>query len=266
MKAEKLFQAIGGADDELLERSEEKVKKVAWLKWGISAACLVAVAFAAVILLNTRDSDTVSHDGPPEIMVNDTTYIMSSSYTAVSACPDGFEYNGTIDAGNTEDAYLIGCNYYVNNEVPEWIYVYCEVWDSQNNASTAYVRFVAKDIRNNDFIRYNDRIYVSMWGDWFSKDDSHRAEYDKMQERYGIRIETDIPEDGVLAGKAHFEKTDRIPKIQLGVDDADYDNAEVYANPDDDQVLYVGTSWYTATKEEGGETLHTGYDIFILYD
>jgi hypothetical protein len=130
----------------------------------------------------------------------------------------------------------------------------------------AYVRFVAKDIRNSDFIRYNDRIYVSMWGDWFSKDASNRAKYDNMQERYGTRIETDIPENGVLNGTACFEETDRIPQTQLGVDDEDYDGAGVYANPDDDQVLYVGTSWYTATAEEGGETLHKGYDIFILYD
>lgn len=265
MKAEKLFQAIGGADDELLERSEKKAKKVRWLRWGISAACLIIVACVAVIVLNPGDNDTV-HDGPPAITINDTTYIMSSSYTAVPVRPDGFECGGTLGAEETDDAYLIGRNYYTNIEIPEWIYVYCEVWDSQNSESMAYVRFVADDIRSNDFIRYNGRVYVSMWGDWFSKGTSYRADYDEMQERYGIRIETDIPENGVRAGKAHFEETDRIPQTQLGVDDADYDSAEVYAIPDDDQVLYVGTSWYTATAEEGRETLHTGYDIFILYD
>ena len=265
MKADKLFQAIGGADEELLERSEKKSEKAHWLRWGIIAACMVIVACVAVVMLN-NSNNTDTCDLPSSIVVDGTTYVISSSYTAVSDCPDGFEYSGVIGTDNTDDEYLIGCNYYINEAIPEWIYVYCEVWDSKNNASMAYVRFVTEDIRNSNFIRYNGQIYVSMWSDWYAKDASYREKYDRMEERYGIRVETDTPENCAFVGKAHLEETDRIPQIQLGVNDADYDGAEVYANPDDNQVLYVGTSWYTATAEESGETLHTGYDIFILYD
>ena len=136
-------------------------------------------------------------------MVNDVTYIVSSSYTAVSECPDGFKYGGEIDAESTDDTYLVGCSYYTSKEIPEWIYVYCEVWNSKNNVSMAYVRFVFEDIRNSDFIRYNNHIYISLWSDWHAKDASYRAE---MKERYEIRIEADIPESGVLVGQACFEK------------------------------------------------------------
>lgn len=52
MKGEKLFEAIGGAEPALLERSEQTRsarRGSPWLKWGISAACLALVVCAVVL-------------------------------------------------------------------------------------------------------------------------------------------------------------------------------------------------------------------------
>lgn len=264
---DKLFHAIGGTEDELLERSDKKTKKVHWLRWGIMAACIAIVACVSVGMLTKDNSDIdTAHNLPPAIVLDGTKYIVSSSDTSVTECPDGFEYSGLIDEHHTDDEYLIGRKYFTNESIPEWIYIYCEVWDRNNDSSMAYVRFVYEDIRGSDFIRYNGKIYVSMWSDFYTGDQSCVDYHDDMRERYGIRVEADIVKDSVLVGEAHFEEKDRIPQTELGVDDKRYNGSKVYEIPDDNQVLYVGTSWYTATTEEDGETLHTGYDVFVLYD
>ncbi len=51
-KQERLFSAIGGVDDALLERSEKTIQKrksSAWMRWG-AAACLALVIFGAIRL------------------------------------------------------------------------------------------------------------------------------------------------------------------------------------------------------------------------
>lgn len=265
---DKLFNAIGGAEDELLEQSEKKAKKVHWLRWGIMAACIAIVACVSVGVLTKGNNDIdTAHGLPPAIVLDGTKYIVSSSDTSVTECPDGFEYNGLIDEDHTDDEYLIGRKYFTNDSIPEWVYIYSEVWDRNNDSSMEYVRFVNEDIRSSNFIRYNGKIYVSMWSDFYTGDQSYVDYHDDMRERYGIRVEADIVEDdNVLVGTAHFEETDRIPRTELGVDYRKYNGSEVYQNTDDSRILYVGTSWYTATAEEDGETLHTGYDVFILYN
>ena len=94
--------------------------------------------------------------------------------------------------------------------------------------------------------------------------DSRWSTYNDLVSRYGVQIET-IPEDCVLAGSAHVEELHRIPKTELGVNGVGYDNSDVYTDPDDSEVLYVSTSWHTATDEEKEVTLHNGYDVFVIY-
>ena len=55
MNKESLFNAIGGADEALLEHSE-KAKAISvhklWIRWGTAAACLCLIVAAIVIPLN----------------------------------------------------------------------------------------------------------------------------------------------------------------------------------------------------------------------
>lgn len=81
---------------------------------------------------------------------------------------------------------------------------------------------------------------------------------------YEIQTET-ISEDCVHAGIAHLAEQNRIPQTALGVNVAGYDKSAVYAEPYDSQVLFVSTSWHTATDEEKVDTLHNGYDVFVIY-
>jgi hypothetical protein len=55
MKAEILFAAIGGADDELLERSERNnyIKhRFRWVKAGIPVAACICLVLAGIVVLS----------------------------------------------------------------------------------------------------------------------------------------------------------------------------------------------------------------------
>lgn len=72
MNKEKLYSAIGTVDEELLQRSEQSVKKTAgskWLKWGAIAASLCLAVIFAVVLMNPQANEpidvspTIDEDG-----------------------------------------------------------------------------------------------------------------------------------------------------------------------------------------------------------
>lgn len=56
-KSERIFEAIGHADEELLERCENHKEKPArnilWLKWGAAAACVCLLAVGGVTFKNS---------------------------------------------------------------------------------------------------------------------------------------------------------------------------------------------------------------------
>lgn len=274
MKEEKLFHAVGSADEKLLVRSEEKVK-VHWVKWGSIAAGIILIACAAsyLIINNMNATNTNTANGPTNITVNSVTYY--NSWNSEQTCPDGFEYAGIINSASGDaGAMVLNCKYYVNAEIPKWIYVYTNLMSgfpesnimSVNKNDMTYVRFVTAETLYKRCIFYNGQLYQSMWTYVAAEDnsDSLWSAFNELESRYGTQIEK-IPEDCVLAGSAHLEELARIPQTELGVNFAVYDKAAVYADPNDSQVLYVSTSWYTATDEEKVETLHNGYDVFILY-
>ena len=63
MKSKDLFEAIGGADEELIERCKEKKKvKSTWRKWGIVAASLCIIV-AGALLWQQRPSETTESGG-----------------------------------------------------------------------------------------------------------------------------------------------------------------------------------------------------------
>ena len=281
-KEEKLFHAVGSADEKLPAKSEKKVK-VHWVKWCSIVAGIILIACAGSYLLGNYMNSNVENiaNGPLHITVNSVNY--NFSWHSEQECPDGFEYAGTINSAiGGASSMVLNCKYYVNAEIPSWIYVYTnlmsgfpelvgnDVPDSTttnaNGKVMTYVRFVAAEALYKRCIFYNGQLYQSMWSYMAGKenDESLLSAFKDLESRYGIQTET-IPEVCVLAGSAHLEEEDRIPKTELGVNFKEYDHSAVYTNPNDSKVLYVGTSWHTATEAEKVDTLHNGYDVFVLY-
>ena len=67
-KQERLFTAIGGADEALLARSENsrpRKKSGVWLRWCAAAAACLAVAIGCVLVFHSAPSDTVPADNDP---------------------------------------------------------------------------------------------------------------------------------------------------------------------------------------------------------
>jgi len=243
---------------------DDKVK-IKWIMRGMIAAgiILIACAGAYFVIQNMNKASTAS--GPASIIVNDIANF--NSWSTAKECPAGFEYGGIVNLAKGSGAdVLLNCNYYTNTEIPEWIYVYTHIISGYEKYKT-YVLFATPDVLYKEYIMFNGQLYQSMSSYVANEEntDSLWSAYHDLESRYGIQIET-IPDDCVLAGSAHLEEWARIPKTELGVNVAEYDKSAVYADPDDSEVLYVSTSWHTATDEEKVVTLHNGYDVFVLYN
>ena len=267
MNRKDLYNAVNEVDDEVLERSEtasRNKKKPVWLKWGAIAACLCLIVSIAIPLMSRQpaeipnDTNTPGDspgDGPSSLVVNGTTYLVSSHLSHSSELPAGFVYAGDADVGGFE-----ACPYYTNPDFPEWVYVYQEV-----KSGTAYVRYVDVRLRGKNLVCYNGAHYISMWrAEYYGKHpDVTKEYYDTMKNTYGIRIEGDVPDGFVSVGVAEFSGHDTIPKGTLSSNEGPY---EVFANPAHPDVVLVETQWYTAAAYENEETKHSGFNVYIRYN
>ena len=208
--------------------------------------------------------------GPAGLTVNGIKYLISSHISVTDELPDGFLY-----AGETAVGGFASCPYYANPDMPEWVYVFQEVLTDGTVDSTgtlnrtdphdAYVRYVDIRLRGKDLVCYNGNYYISMWsakpyGD--SPDVSYEY-YNEMENTCGIRVEGVAPDGFVSVGSAEFSGYDTIPR---GVLASNVGVHEVYANSNEPDVVLIPTYWYTHTKEEGKETRHDGYNVYIRYD
>ena len=276
MNKKNLSMANEKADEEPHIHNNQHLNKdkTRWIKWGIAAVCVLLLSSAVIIAYaNHRErTNTDKSSSVPGIIVDGVTYLKSGWETDAEQCPDGFEYGGIVDQVNQNGTYLLNSKYYVSSKISEWVYVYC--WVSENpaetgeeNSSMAYVRFVRAVERYKTFLFYDGQLYQSLW-DYCAVANDEKTAYNnsrELEKRYGLRIEV-LPESCVLAGSAHLEELDRIPQTEMGINNSKYDEATVYVDPSDKEVLYIGISWHTASDEENGETLHNGYDVFVLYN
>ena len=278
MNRKDLYHGFNEVDDDILERSEsasQRKKKPVWRKWGVLAACLCLVAAFAIPTVFHQPaespSDTMaSGDGPSSLVVNGTSYVISSYLAVTDALPDGFVYTGEASVGGFEE-----CPFYTNPDMPEWIYVYHEVMTdgtvdatgtlNRTDPHNTYVRYVDARLRGKDLVCYNGEYYISMWsaepyGDF---PDVSNEFINTMESAYGIRIEGDAPDGFVSAGIAEFSGYDTIPRGTLSSNEGAY---EVYVNPNKPDVILVATQWKTAPAGENGETNHSGFNVYIRYD
>lgn len=277
MKKEELYKAIGDIDEQsIAEAQVVKKKKPAWARWGALAACLCVLIAIPVVLFQPAETpqDIVEpgtdSTGPAGLTVDGATYLISSHVSVSDELPEGFAYAGETEVGGFEN-----CPYYTNPDMPEWVYVYHEVRtngviDSTGTLTStephnAYVRYVDVQLRGKDLVCYNGEHFISMWSaqDYGDTPDVSSEYYESMENTYGIRMEGDAPAGFVSAGTAEFAGHDTIPQGTLSSNQGIH---EVFVNPDAPDIVLVPTHWYTSTKEEGGETKHEGFNVYIRYD
>lgn len=278
MTNEKLYKVLGDINEKYVSeaRAYQKAKKPVWAKWGVMAACLclvVGLVIPSFIHEISTPQDGIGTESgcPPHIVIDNRKFFVSTHLSVSDELPDGFVAAGNIDTvGGFEN-----CPYYLNPDIPEWVYVYHEVRTDGTVDATgtltstqphnAYVRYVDERLRGKDLICYNGKYYISMWSaDCYGETpDVTREYYDEMDSLYGKRIEGTVPNGFELAGTATFTGNDTIPTGSLASNE---EEATVYYNPDDLAVIFVETHWFTATAEENGETRHDGFNVYIHYD
>ena len=277
MRGNEFLEKIGLIAPEFIEEAEAKQKrrKNPWLKWLAAAACiciLAGVVLSVDFYEPPQEPETSAPgEGPPNFTENGIKYFISPYADSVyKELPEGFAYAGETDVGGFEN-----CPYYVNPDMPEWVFVYHEVRTNGEVDSSgtiipaephdAYVRYVDERLRGKDLVCVSGDYYISMWSAKpYGDDPDVSAEYyDEMETKYEVRIEGELPEGFVLIGTTEFSGHDTVPKGNLVSNEGEF---EVYANPDIPEIIYVSTFWYTATADENGETRHEGFNIYIKYD
>lgn len=277
MRGNEFLEKIGLIAPEFIEEAEAKQKrrKNPWLKWLAAAACiciLAGVVLSVDFYEPPQEPETSAPgEGPPNFIENGIKYFISPYADSVyKELPEGFVYAGETDVGGFEN-----CPYYVNPDMPEWVFVYHEVRTNGEVDSSgtiipaephdAYVRYVDERLRGKDLVCVSGDYYISMWSakPYGNNPDVSAEYYDEMETKYVVRIEGEPPEGFVLTGTTEFSGHDTVPKGNLVSNEGEF---EVYANPDIPEIIYVSTFWYTATADENGETRHEGFNIYIKYD
>lgn len=278
MTNEKLYEVLGDINEEYIAKAGEcrKRKKAARIKWAVLAACLcLAVGITVPMISHQPDdeptNDTASPaDGPASLVVDGIKYLISPHIEITETLPDGFVKAGEADVGGFKE-----CPYFTNSDIPEWIYVYQEVATdgtvdvtgtlNQAEPHNAYVRYVDVRLRGKDIICYNGEYYISMWSATYygSSPDVNKEYYSNIKDTYGVRIEGDTPEGFASAGVAEFSGYDTVPQGSLASNSGAF---EVYVNPDEPEVIFASTQWYTAPIDESGEVNHKGFNVYIRYD
>lgn len=277
MRGNEFLEKMGLIAPEFIEEAEAKQKrrKNSWLKWLAAAACiciLAGVVLSVDFYEPPQEPETSAPgEGPPNFIENGIKYFISPYADSVyKELPEGFVYAGETDVGGFEN-----CPYYVNPDMPEWVFVYHEVRTNGEVDSSgtiipaephdAYVRYVDERLRGKDLVCVSGDYYISMWSakPYGNNPDVSAEYYDEMETKYVVRIEGEPPEGFVLTGTTEFSGHDTVPKGNLVSNEGEF---EVYANPDIPEIIYVSTFWYTATADENGETRHEGFNIYIKYD
>ena len=277
MRGNEFLEKMGLIAPEFIEEAEAKQKrrKNSWLKWLAAAACiciLAGVVLSVDFYEPPQEPETSAPgEGPPNFTENGIKYFISPYADSVyKELPEGFVYAGETDAGGFEN-----CPYYINPDMPEWVFVYHEVRTNGEVDSSgtiipaephdAYVRYVDERLRGKDLVCVSGDYYISMWSakPYGNNPDVSAEYYDEMETKYEVRIEGEPPEGFVLIGTTEFSGHDTVPKGNLVSNEGEF---EVYANPDIPEIIYVSTFWYTATADENGETRHEGFNIYIKYD
>ncbi len=277
MRKEELFELLSDVNEGYVADARKIRKHKAWIKWMSAAACLCLVILAAAIIYPQPEAEVPSApmesmpgDMAPNLTANGRRYFISPYLAVSKTLPEGFEFAGKVDVGGFED-----CAYYVNPQMPEWIYVYQEVRTdgtvdesgtlNQTKPHMAYARYVEERLRGKDLLCYENQLYISMWSVdcWNENPDTNKNLRDEIYTEYGVRMgDAEVSKDFESVGVAQFSGKDTIPRGNLVSNQAEL---EVLVNQQDKRIVLVEAEWYTAVYENGTVPLH-GYDVYILYE
>lgn len=113
-KEERLFQVMSHLDDELIEEAEEKhiiKRKPAayirkhWISWGMSAACLLLIAFmGASGFLDNLPFGSNTNSGESNSLAEDTTELYETTIATESNEPNSIENSEVTEQPNQSEA------------------------------------------------------------------------------------------------------------------------------------------------------------------
>ncbi len=297
MTAKQLFALLGQVDDAHIAGAETyryrpKISKKIWLSAAATAACLCLVVslFASMGADNKAldapgavppvptpstpsapavpaeppaETPDTSLNGPPSVIIDGVTYMQSEHLTAITlTLPEGFAYAGQCEYGP----------YYQSPDHPLWVYVQETVRTDGRADDTGtvipiepqpgYVRYVVEWLRLVDLVRVEDRLYCRATSEYSYESFAFaqalsREEYTRLGDKYGFRIEADSVEGFALLGAADFTGHDTLPDGALA---ANVDNAMVYQNPDEPNIVLVENTWHSASGE------HHGFDVYLKWE
>lgn len=260
MTAETLFLAIGTADEEFLEQSEQTGKRrtVSWRAWAALAACLCLIVVGGRALWKPSENGGGAGSEPeyvggcadefpggiePVLRVNGRLYqwhglnssgMLEADENGVvyghTYLPEGFEAAGEIASVTTElpsqDFQLqagvpFSGTVYTDPEAP--LVVYARV--STDWIRDCYARFVSEDYKTGK-IRVAGKLYSWYIDDW--------KYYDRLKE---------LPQGAVYVGTIQTVVEDRYPIHDLEANNDDFfqrmTGREIFQDPADDSVIYV---------------------------
>ena len=229
-------------------------KKSGWWKWAVLAACLcLAIAVIPIFGKPSKAPEDEPGDAPPCIAIGGSVFVISRYDRGSEEPPDGFVEAGTAKFDGVGEDFT----YYVNPDVPEWIYVKSK--KVENGAFTdddVYIRLVDERVRDDDLVCFHGTYYISMSNIHSFSDypDVSRKDYERVDSRYTEQaIEGIVPEGFVLAGTAKFSGHDTVPAGSLA---SNKEEARVYYNPDDPAVVFVEDYLFLHTKNRSKRTLY----------
>ncbi len=202
--------------------------------------------------------------GPLSFTMAEGTYIQSSHLTTITlTLPEGFSYAG-------ETKYGPG---YTNADAPYWIYVRQTVntdgrVDETNTMipiepQPGYVRYVIQWLQGTDLVCVDDRLYCRASGSRYEIHDMTydntlpQAEYDRIRDQYGFRMETDTVEGFSMLGEAAFTGLDTVPTGALA---ASMPDAVIYTSPKEPNMVLVESTWHSVKGE------HHGFDVYLKWE
>lgn len=282
MKQTDKLDLIGYIDNEFIEKADNyKSNKIKYSRVIFTMAACMCVVIGCVIFFGNNSPKTPEgsvsekhyQDGCTDIMshidINGKSYYPGANITVKNELPEGFDYAGEADLGWDKP-----CKYYINTDAPECIYVYQEVTtNGKTDASNtmintephfAYLRYVDIRLRGKSIVKYNSSYYISMWSadDYSDTPDVTEEYYNSVFNIYDVRIEGEAPEGFEFVGKTDFSGDETVPKDNMTSNKGKLD---LFADPDNPDIILLSTEWYTHTSTEKKETLHKGFDVYIKY-
>lgn len=224
------------------------------------------LCLAAALSLRRQHTEEPQWSTLPHVEVNGVKYLPSSHGAVFEECPPGFVYGGDTKLDGQDTPY------YIDPAVPQWVYLYQTCYNQWTREYyPAYVRYVEETLRGLTLLRYNGQLYARLLDvDYlllkpaYQQDADLVKRFDSADTRYGWRFEGAAPAGFSPLGVTVFDGYDTIPSSELGVNSLG--KRQVWGSSAEPDVLLMEDAWSTHSAQEGKETRHDGFQVYIRFD